>query len=392
MIIAYFDCFAGAGGDMVLGALVDAGLPLEALTAELAKLSLTGYQVSSTRETRNGLAGTRVVVSVDDHPTQDRRLSDILHLISSSSLPEGVKQRSAEVFSRLASAEARVHGIAAEAVHFHEVGAVDAIVDIVGAVAGLHLLGVESCFCSALPGGGGSVRSSHGTLPVPAPATLELVRMAQAPFRAGASEEGEVLTPTAAAIFTTLAAFERPRFTLHKVGYGAGARDLPHLPNLLRVWIGETIAPDAPELVLLQTNIDDMSPEVSGYVMERLLEQGAADVWFTPIQMKKNRPAVMLSVLAAAPLQARMAETIFRETPTLGIRTQPVQRHEIEREAVEFESSLGPASVKVKRIGGEVLDISPEYEVCRKLALQKGLPLQHVYRLLNEEARAKLLP
>lgn len=392
MKIAYFDCFAGASGDMVLGALVDAGLPLEALTAELSRLLVTGYKLSAARESRNGLAGTRVIVSLDGPPGGDRHLDDILQLITASSLPDTVKLQSSEVFTRLAEAEARVHGTTTQSVHFHEVGAIDAIVDIVGAVAGLHLLGVESCFCSSLPGGGGSVSSSHGTLPVPAPATLELVRMAGAPFRAGAESEGEVLTPTGAAILTTLAAFERPRFTLERVGYGVGTRKLPHLPNLLRLWIGEKADAGGPDLVLLQTNIDDMSPEASGYVMERLFEQGAADVWFTPIQMKKNRPAVMLSVLAAAPLEASMSETIFRETPTLGIRMQPVQRHEAGRESLEFQSSLGAASVKVKRLGGDVLDISPEYEVCRKLALEKGLPLHEVYRVLREEARAKLLP
>ncbi|MBI4300854.1 MAG: LarC family nickel insertion protein, partial [Chloroflexi bacterium] len=265
----------------------------------------------------------------------------------------------------------------------------DAIVDIVGSVLGLRLLDIEEVYASSLPLGSGTVRAAHGALPVPAPATLELIAMAGAPVareRTGAPS-GETLTPTGAAILTTLATFQRPQMTIESIGHGAGARETGDLPNVLRLWLGEKLeaAPSA-GLILLETNIDDMSPELLGFAFERLFAQGAKDVWLTPIQMKKNRPAVMLSVLAGADLEASLVEIILRETTTLGVRVRPVERHESRRESFSFESSLGTVSVKVKRLSGSPPIFAPEYEECRRLAMERGIPLQEVYRLVMAEA------
>ncbi len=393
MKIAYFDCFAGASGDRVLGALVDAGLNLGILEGNLRRLALSGYRLSSEKVQRGALSGTKVDVVMEGPQPSHRSLSDILRLIDISTFPPQVKEQSARTFQRLAAAEAKIHGVGVQEVEFHEVGAVDAIVDVVGSIIGLRLLGVQRVFASPLPLGGGTVASAHGILPVPAPATLELIAAAKAPVRPsfpGESELGEMVTPTAAAILTTIASFERPAFALERIGYGAGSRNPARFPNVLGLWLGEMPVPASGHLVLLETNIDDMIPELYGYVMERLFALGAKDVWFTPIQMKKNRPATMLSVLAAAENQAAIIQAIMQETSTLGIRVQTIQRHELQREEREFESSLGPAKVKVKHLPDGSRTISPEYEVCRELALQHGLPLQEVYRLLMKEAAEKL--
>lgn len=391
MHIAYFDCFAGASGDMILGALLDAGLPLEALRQELAKLPVGGYQLVTEKVRRGGLSGTHLDIVLEREP-KPLSPGEIINLISSSSLSPHLRQQGEAIFQRLIEAEAKVHGQLPEQVHFHEIGGLDALLDIMGAIIGLHLLGIEEVFASPLPGGAGTVATSQGVLPIPAPATLELIARAQAPVRPTADPgRGEVLTPTGAAILTTLASFETPTLYVEQVGYGAGSRDLKSIPNLLRVWIGQKAAEAKGELLLLETNIDDMNPEFYGYVMERLFEKGARDVWFTPIQMKKNRPGVMLSVLVAPEQEAVVAETIFRETSTLGIRTQPVQRHEVERKVFPFTSSLGPAAAKVKRLRDGLLALAPEYEVCRALAQKHGLPLPEVYRILQAEARERFL-
>ncbi|MDP2727093.1 MAG: nickel pincer cofactor biosynthesis protein LarC [Dehalococcoidia bacterium] len=393
MKIAYFHCFAGASGDMILGALLDAGVPLESLTSELAHLPIEGYQIRSIPARRGAISGTQALVEVE----RERQFSinDIQVLVEASSLPTAVKERSILIFRRLAAAEARVHGGRAEDVHFHEVGAVDAVVDIVGSVLGLYLLGVEEVYASPLPSGGGTVESGHGTLPIPAPATLELIASAGAPMRPTKQSDlsqTEMVTPTGAAILTTLASFREPVLRLERIGYGVGGRDLGSFPNVLPLWLGERVEDGEGDLYLLETNIDDSTPEVLGYVLERLLAQGARDAWFTPIQMKKNRPAVMVSVLVGAEGRGTALQTLLQETSTLGVRVQPIRRHEAEREELRFTSSLGEAlvMVKVKRLGGKVANISPEYEDCRRLAVEKGLPLLEVYRIVEREAREKL--
>jgi uncharacterized protein (TIGR00299 family) protein len=388
--VGYLDCFSGASGDMILGALVDAGLSLANLRAELAKLPLTGYRLSARKVRRAGLAATQVRVTVAKKQPP-RRLADILSIIEGGSVPSADKEKGAAIFRRLAEAEAKVHGLPLARTHLHEVGAVDAIVDITGAVAGLRLLGVEELFASALTLGSGTTRSAGGGLPVPAPATLEIVASARAPTIAHqGGEEGELLTPTGAAIITTLARFQRPAMKVECLGYGAGSRDIPDWPNVLRLWLGTSVDEAGQVMLLAETNIDDMSPEILGYVQERLFVSGAADVWLTPIQMKKGRPGVVLSVLCPVEAESAIVSLLLRETSTLGVRLREVRRQEAEREVLEFESSLGPAVVKVKRLPGEAPQAAPEYEVCRRLAEASGRPLAEVYRIVQGEAQALL--
>ncbi len=391
MKIGYLDCFSGVSGDMILGALLDCGLSLDLLTAELAKLPLTGYRIKAQPARRGIITGTQVTVALEENAPEQRNLKEILNLVERSTLSEKAKERSALIFERLAKAEAKVHRLPVDEVHFHEVGAIDAIVDVVGTAIGLELLGIEALFCSPLPSGSGTAETHQGIIPVPAPATLELVASSGAPIRPTPSPElGELVTPTGAAIVTTLASFDSPTFSLHRIGYGVGARKLATIPNVLPLWLGE-MTEEERQLMLFETNIDDMSPELYGYVLERLFERGAVDVWFTPIQMKKNRPAVMLSVLASAEVEGQIVETILRETSTLGVRVQRMARHESAREIVQFDSSLGQVTVKVKLLHGVRIALSPEFEDCRRLAQKHGLPLQEVYRIITAEASAQLL-
>ena len=376
---------------MLLGALIDAGVDADALSVELRKLNVDGWSLRAERVSRGGLAATKAHVELDGAPQPHRRLSDIVALIDASSLPASDRQRAAAIFRRLADAEASVHGVAPEEIEFHEVGALDAIVDVIGAVVGLRMLGIERLYCSPLPAGGGTARSSHGALPVPAPATLALMAAANAPLSASSGDRPmEMVTPTGAAIVTSLATFERPPMTMTGVGYGAGGRDPEGWPNVLRIWVGDAIETPRPAMVLIETNIDDMNPEIFGYVQELLFAAGAADVWFQPIQMKKNRPGTLLAVLCGRDREHAIAALLLRETSTLGVRVTPVARHEAQRETMEFASSIGPAAVKVKRLPGEPPRIAPEYEACRAIAEARALPLAEVYRIIEAEARERL--
>jgi uncharacterized protein (TIGR00299 family) protein len=385
--IAYLDCFSGVSGDMLLGALVDAGASLDEMRAELARLPLSGYTLEARRVTKAGIAALQAEVRLRA-AQEPRTLADVTALIGASSLPAADREKGGAVFRRLTEAEAAVHGETVETVHLHDVGAVDAIVDVMGAVVGMRLLGVDELYCSPLPLGSGEVSGPHGALPVPAPATLELLARANAPTRPGGT--GELVTPTGAAIVTTLARFERPEMTLERIGYGAGSRDLPDRPNVLRLWLGEGVATITRPMVLIETNIDDMTGEMLGYALEKLLAEGAADAWLTPVQMKKNRPGVVLSVICRESEEEALARLILRETSTLGVRVRPVHRWEAEREVLEFESSLGPAAVKVKRLPDEPPRVAPEYEACRRLAESSGLPLAQVYRIVQAEGERLL--
>lgn len=386
--LAYFDCPAGASGDMVLGALVDAGWPIQRLAAVVEALGLAqAVRVRAEPVMRGPLAATRVHVEAQEPDPPPRHLGDIVTLIHASSLPEPVRDGATRVFTRLAEAEAAVHGSSIEQVHFHEVGALDALVDIVGAVAGLAELDVEALYCSPLPVGSGWTPSQHGPLPLPAPATLALLAAAKAPIAApprSVDLVGELLTPTGAALLTTLATFGRPPLTLERMGLGAGARDTAW-PNVLRLWLGApspvAAAPGAgaDEVVLVETNIDDMVPEIYGHVCEQLFELGALDVWLAPVQMKKGRPGTVLSVLAPAGLESDVAELLLIETTTFGVRVQPSRRHIAQRELVTVDTTYGPIPVKVKRLGERVLGHSPEYEACRAAARAQGVPLARVY-------------
>jgi uncharacterized protein (TIGR00299 family) protein len=375
---------------MILGALLDAGLAFEALQEAVSGLALPegSFAITANRVQRAGFAATKLDVEVRDLP-RHRSLAEVLDLIATSRLPDADRTAATAVFRALGEVEAKVHGSSVTEVELHEVGAVDALVDVCGVVAGLRLLGVESVYASPLPLGHGETRGQHGLLPLPAPATLELIARAGAPISEGEGPRGEQVTPTGAALLTTLATFQRPAMRLQAVGYGAGGRDPADRPNVLRLWLGES-AVQTRQMRVIETNIDDMTPELLGYAQERLLAAGAADVWFTSIQMKKNRPGVMLSLICSQAREAELVSILLRETSTLGVRTRDVSRYEADREVVEFESSLGPAAVKLKRLPGEEPGIAPEFEVCRRLAEAHSLPLAEVYRIVSTEARLLL--
>lgn len=376
--ILYIDLFSGASGDMLLGALLDLGLSLSDLQAELAKVDFSGYELEVEPQVRHGLSGTWLHVHdvAQDYPA--RHLHDVLRMIEESALSERVKRSSSAVFTRLARVEARVHGVPLEQVHFHEIGAVDSLVDIVGFIAGLERLGVERVFASAVPLGSGTIETAHGRLPVPAPATLALLAEVGAPTRPHPAQT-EILTPTAAALLAELATFEYPPMRVRAVGYGFGYKQFPWA-NVVRLWIGEPVEPTSirEPVVLLQCNLDDVTGEVLGYTMERLFASGALDVWFTPVQMKKNRPATVLSALTTPERVNVLAQVILRETPTLGVRILPLERVVADRRIVEVETPWGKVRVKEKWLNGERVAVSPEYEDCARLAREYGVPLQQV--------------
>src|SRR3989442_12027970 len=326
MKVVYFDCPSGASGDMILGALVDVGVSLEALQAELATLGLPGWRLSAREVRRGAFRATKVDVHLEGAQHEHRHLGDIVRILEASGLAPAVVSGAVRVFRRLAEAEARVHGTSVDEVHFHEVGAVDAIVDVTGAVAGLGLLGGGAVRASALPIGGGFVETAHGRMPIPGPGTAELLRNFPV---VDTGVQAELVTPTGAAILTTLAASagRMPAMTVERVGYGAGGRDLPGVPNVLRMFFGETAGDAATETVAqVETTIDDMSPQLYEPLMDRLFEAGALDVYLTPVVMKKSRPGGVLTALAAPDRAARLAEPLFPETTTLGGRVGGVRR------------------------------------------------------------------
>jgi uncharacterized protein (TIGR00299 family) protein len=385
MKIAYFDCFSGASGDMILGALVDAGLPFAALERELAKLKLHGYVLRKKTVQKHHVSGTKVEVKLTHHEHVHRHLPDILAIIKKSDLSSSVKEKAATIFIRLAKCEGKIHGVPYDHVHFHEVGAVDAIVDIVGAAIGLELLGIENVYVSPLASGTGTITAAHGVLPNPAPATVELTK--GFPLRR-TGVNAELTTPTGAAILTTLAGqyAPAPLFTATHIGYGAGSRDLPELPNLLRLEIGNTTgASHSTDSLIIETNLDDMNPQIYGYLMDKLLAENAQDVCLTPTIMKKGRPGILLSVLADPQDLARLAGCIFRETTTIGIRYYPVSRIKLERRLVTWKSKLGLLQLKEARLDGTVKQVVPEYDDCVKIARRKGMPLREVMKQVERE-------
>jgi uncharacterized protein (TIGR00299 family) protein len=389
--IAYFDCFSGISGNMVLGALLDAGLELEHLETELARLPISGYKLKIETVKRRGMQSTYVEVEVSEQGVE-RHLHHVEEIITGSDLPDKVKQRGLAIFRRLAQAEAKVHGAPVESIHFHEVGAMDAIVDVMGAAIGLWLLGVEKAYASPVHVGRGTVECAHGVLPVPAPATLELLR--DVPVY-GRDVDAELVTPTGAAILTTLAESfgEIPLMRVKQVGYGAGTRELP-IPNLLRLSIGETSENvegyERDTVTLVETNIDDMNPQWYEHVSARLFEAGALDVFMTPTQMKRGRPATRLSVLVTDNLVPKTLDVLFAETTTIGVRTHPVQRWKLAREIISVETDYGPVNVKVSRRGETALNITPEYRDCQRIATERGVPIKQVHQTVLEATRRQL--
>jgi len=381
MGIAYFDCFSGISGDMVLGALVDAGADLRAIEVELRKLGLEGWKISAEKVKRGAIFATQVKVETNEGH-HHRGLSVILGRIEKAELAPRAAERARKIFTRLAEAEARVHNVPVEEIHFHEVGAVDSIVDIVGAAIGFELLAIDEFACSALDVGAGQVKTAHGLLPVPAPATAELLRGAPV-YTSGIARE--LVTPTGAAIATTLATryAEIPEMTLRAVGYGAGSADFVEKANVLRILIGDGAASEAGEhwdapVSVIETNLDDMSPQIYGYLVDRVLAAGALDVFSTPVQMKKNRPGTLVTILCEQAHVARMIDLVFRETTTIGVRTHDVRRKVLDRELVPVETAFGEVRVKISRMNGSVLNATPEYEDCQRIAAEKGIPLRQV--------------
>jgi uncharacterized protein (TIGR00299 family) protein len=373
--VIYFDCFSGISGDMILGALCDAGLDVAELRTLLQTLQVSGWSIDAVRETRGWLTGTRMHVHAPEQATH-RHLHDVTAIITQSGLPAAVKATALRIFANLADAEAHIHGVRADEVHFHEVGALDAIVDIVGIAAGLHLLGITQVYASPLPLGSGWVKAAHGDIPVPAPATLHLLTQAHAPIVP--DDAGfELVTPTGAAVLATLATFKRPALALQRVGYGFGKKITPR-PNALRVWVGEAAASEG-ALVLLECNIDDQPAEQLAYVCTQALALGARDVWQQQIVMKKGRAALLLSVLCDRDHEEALVDLLMRQTSTLGMRRSMVDRHVAERALVTVDTHYGPLRVKVKTWRGDVIGAAPEYEDCAAAAQTHAVPLTQVY-------------
>ena len=379
--ILYFDCFSGASGDMILGALVEVGVPLDALAVDLGGLPCGPIRLRTESVMRGGIRATKVHVESPHEAQPHRSLSEIRDIIGkASSLPERVRERAIRVFTRLAEVEASVHDVPVEEVHFHEIGALDAIADIVGAACGIERLRAPSVLFSTLRLGGGAVQTAHGNLPVPAPATAQLVsgfkcEMGPADF--------ELLTPTAAAILTTLGEQRRPPCVrIEKVGYGAGDRDVSGHPNVLRAFLGRVVPEaEADSVWVVEANLDDATPELCGHVLDRLLAAGALDAYVLPIQMKKSRPAFLLCAIVGDEALGRVEETFFHETTTFGLRRHRVERAKLAREIIPIETPYGPIRVKVGRRDGKVITLSPEYEDCRRIAIEKDIPLRDIMNL-----------
>lgn len=377
MKLAYLDCFSGIAGDMLVGALLDAGLPFETLNSEIAKLGLKEVTLSAEPTKRKGITGTDFKVAVG-HDHHHRSLTTIEKIINESTLDDAIKQTAIRIFRRLGEAEAGVHGVDIEKVHFHEVGALDAIVDIVGAAIGFHHLGIDRVVCSPINVGSGTVKAAHGVMPVPAPATATLLTGVPTYVDGPAME---LTTPTGAAVAVTMAESfgSMPAMAVSSIGYGAGDNDLKDRANVLRVLIGEaSAATEAVEVWVIEANIDDMSPQIAGYARERLLEAGALDVTLTPVFMKKDRPGYTLTVLASLETREALADLVFAETTTLGLRLYPAQRRVLDREWKTVATPYGEVRLKIASQNGIVKTVTPEYEDCKKLALEKGVPLKDV--------------
>jgi uncharacterized protein (TIGR00299 family) protein len=401
MRAVYFDCFAGLSGDMIIGAQLDLGLDVESLKEQLSSLGLDFYKINSRRAVRSGIAAIKFDVEIDEKRQPVRSLADIRSIILGSTVSESVKDRSIRVFERIAEAEAKVHSTTPDKVHFHEVGAVDSIVDIVGAMIGFEWLGVDRFFCSPLRLGSGTVETQHGTMPIPAPATAELLR--GVPVYAG-DREGEFVTPTGAAIATVLC--ERfgplPQMRIDGAGYGAGARDPKGFPNALRLVIGQIESvqheidddsvfsrSDEPVMVI-ETNIDDMNPQVYGYVMDRAWALGALDVFLTGVQMKKDRPGILLSVLCKQEGADAIVDMLLADTTTLGVRYYQTRRRILDRVIETVETEYGQVRIKVARNGSRTLHFQPEYEDCVRLAAQAQVTPLEVQGAATAAYRSKL--
>ncbi len=395
MKIAYFNCFSGISGDMTVGALLDTGLKIEILEKELKKLGLSGYQLEVKKAVKRGISATQFKVKIKEEGVE-RTIKGILTILEKSKLDEEIKKETKKIFFNIAQAESKIHQKDIDKIHFHEIGGLDSIIDITSAVIGIKTLGIEEIYSSALPVGKGFVKCAHGVIPVPAPATLELLK--NIPTYSGGIES-EMITPTGAAIISTLAKSfgKRPLMKIERIGYGAGEKEFT-IPNLLRVSVGEKISKDkdfkddyiSDEAVLIETNIDDMNPEFYNYIMDQLFSQGALDVFLTPIQMKKNRPAHMLSIIVYEQNLKEILEVLFSESTTLGVRIKEIKRLRLGQQNFIAETKYGKIRVKVGIFKGEIKNIAPEYEDCKKMAKQHQVPLKEVYEEVKKVAYDKL--
>lgn len=382
MRTAYFDCFSGASGDMILGALIDAGLSPQRLREELKRLQIPTVRLKVRKVLKQGISGTQVIVEWRNEKRSHRNLKEVLRIIKRSRVETEVKEKSEEIFKRMASVEAKIHQIPMEEVHFHELGGLDSIVDIVGSVWGIRELGIEKIHVSKVNVGAGFVKCEHGILPVPAPATLSL--MEGKPIYSSGVER-ELLTPTGAALLATLGSEfgSMPRINVERIGYGAGRDDLPH-PNLLRLVVGTSESTSGKETVaVIETNIDDMNPQFYDYVMEKLLAMEVLEVFITPVLMKKNRPGHLLTVICSSEKLPSVAKFLFKETTTLGLRWHEEEREKTDREILPLRTKYGRIRFKWARWEGRVVNLSPEYDDCKRLALERGVPLKDVF----EEAK-----
>lgn len=395
MRIAYFDCFSGISGDMFVGALLDAGLKIEILEKELNKLNLSGYQLEVNKVLKKGISASQFKVKIQEKGVE-RRFKDILNILEESKLDEEIKNEVKKIFFKIAEAESKIHQEDIEKIHFHEIGGLDSIIDISSAVIGIKALEIKEIYSSPLPLGKGFVKCAHGILPLPAPATLELLK--NIPTYSGGMES-EMVTPTGAAIISTLTKDfgERPLMKIEKIGYGAGEREFS-IPNLLRVSIGEKILSDRDlmdgyvhdEALLIETNIDDMNPEFYDYIMDKLFSQGALDVFLTPIQMKKNRPAQMLSIIVYEQNLKEILEVLFSESTTLGVRIKEVKRLKLTQQNFIAETKYGKIKVKVGIFKEDIKTIAPEYQDCQKIAQQYQVPLKEIYEEAKKVAYDKM--
>tara|TARA_B110000014_G_scaffold263610_1_gene261005 strand:- start:193 stop:1404 length:1212 start_codon:yes stop_codon:yes gene_type:complete len=392
---AYVNAIGGASGDMLLASLVDCGLDIDALSATLTMIGASGFQLEPRTEDRQGVTGTYLDVRIDENNNLKRTPSEFINLVKAAPMSEKSKSRCIDVFNLIGEAEGALHGEDPGKVHLHELGTIDTLIDVAGVILGLEMMSVEKVYCSPLPTGSGTVKTQHGLLPVPAPATAFMMAAQNIPCYPPPPHmpsTGEMVTPTGMALLATLADFSQPVMNINTIGYGLGTRNPKNYPNVLAFWIGEIlVSENKNEIVLLETNLDDTTGETLGYVQENLLKMGARDVWFTPIQMKKNRPGITLSCLIDESDKTRIADFIMYETSTLGIRVRSVERIEAERVVERFVASVGEVGIKLKKKDGVVVSVSPEYEDCRKIAMKSNLPFQRVYALVQKEAENSYL-
>ncbi|MEW6088733.1 MAG: nickel pincer cofactor biosynthesis protein LarC [bacterium] len=374
MRIAYFDCFSGISGDMILGSLIDAGLDFKRFKSELARLKLKEFSLRAKKVRRGSLTGTKFDVVISKN-AKSRDYNEIIKLIQKSGLDKKIKEKSLKIFHRLAVSEAKLHDIPIAKIHFHELSSIDTVVDIVGSVIAFDMMGIEKIYSSSLPLGQGVSKSMHGVLPIPAPATADILRGIPVRLENGAFE---VVTPTGAVIISEMSdGFGKcPELKIKNIGYGAGGRDAPGMPNLLRVIIGESIENEEEDIItVIETNIDDMNPQILGYLMEKLMKEGALDVFFTPVYGKKNRPGTLLTVLAETSKADKFVKIILQETTAFGVRMHETRRKKLKREIKEVQTKYGKIRVKHGYLNGKLIKSQPEYEDCKKIAEEKNIPL-----------------